>query len=399
MVERVELIMYELVSFEMRVNPPARLKLDGRAPKTDEPREAGRSGLRSHRFRRDACRSMRAPRCLSLQKMTRLPVSRAAPALLALVLAALSFGCARAQPGEPLVALPQAVALDPGKVALGARLFDDRRFARDNSIACSSCHDLARGGADTRPGSRVFSAATGDARHVFNTPTVFNAGLNYRQQWTGGARTLEDLVDKVVSSPLVFASSWQATLDKLAADKALVAEFQRLYPPRGLSREAVQDSLASFQRSLITPSRFDRYLRGETQAITSEEKRGYERFKDYGCVGCHQGVNVGGNMLQRFGAMNDYFADRRKAGVPAGAGDEGRFRVTREARDRHVFKVPSLRNVALTAPYFHDGSAATLDEAVDVMFRYQLGRSAPPEDRALIVRFLNSLTGERFKTP
>lgn len=329
--------------------------------------------------------------------MIRFTLPRIAPALLCLAMAAAAGGHAGAQSNEPLVALPPPLALEPGKVALGARLFEDRRFARDDSLACASCHDLGRGGIDTRPGSRAFSTGTGGVKHVFNTPTVYNAGFNYRQQWTGGARTLEDLVDKVVSSPLVFDSSWPAVLGKLAADKALVAEFQRLYPQRGLGKETVQDSLAMFQRSLTTPSRFDRYLRGDAGAISADEKRGYERFKAYGCVGCHQGVNVGGNMLQRFGAMNDYFADRLKAGLPPAAGDEGRFRVTGKDEDRHVFKVPSLRNVALTAPYFHNGSAATLEEAVDVMFRYQLGRAAPPDDRALIVKFLNSLTGDRFR--
>src|SRR5205814_1144734 len=132
-------------------------------------------------------------------------------------------------------------------------------------------------------------------------------------------------------------------------------------------------------------------------AISGDERRGYERFKAYGCVGCHQGVNVGGNMLQRFGAMNDYFADRAKAGVPITEADRGRFNVTKKPEDMYVFKVPSLRNVALTAPYFHNGSAATLEEAVDVMFRYQLGRAAPAEDKTLIVKFLKSLNGERFK--
>ena len=159
----------------------------------------------------------------------------------------------------------------------------------------------------------------------------------------------------------------------------------------------MQDALAVFQRSLITPSRFDRYLRGDANAISGDERRGYERFKAYGCVGCHQGVNVGGNMLQRFGAMNDYFADRVKAGVALTDGDRGRFNATKKEADMHVFKVPSLRNVALTAPYFHNGSAATLEDAVDVMFRYQLGRTAPADDKALIVKFLKSLTGEQFK--
>jgi cytochrome c peroxidase len=301
--------------------------------------------------------------------------------------------------GEPLVALPPAPSLDASQVALGARLFADRRFAKDESLACSTCHDLARGGADTRPDSRRYSAGIGKSRHIFNTPSVYNAAFNYRQQWTGGARTLDELVDKVVRSPLVFDSSWPAILGKLAADPPLAAEFERVYPGRGVTRETVQDALGAFERSLVTPSRFDRYLRGDAGAISADEKRGYERFKAYGCVGCHQGVNVGGNMMQRFGAMNDYFADRRKAGIAPAPGDAGRFLVTRKDEDLHVFKVPSLRNVALTAPYFHDGSAATLGEAVDVMFRYQLGRAAPAEDKRLIIEFLRSLTGERFKAP
>lgn len=302
-----------------------------------------------------------------------------------------------AQAVEPLAALPAGPVLDQGAVALGARLFADRRFGRDDSLACASCHDLSRGGVDSRPGSQLFSSAVGTARHIYNTPTVYNAALNYRQQWTGGSRSLEEVVDKVVRSPLVFDSSWPATLAKLATDPELVAAFERVYPKRGLSQETVQDSLATFQRSLLTPSRFDRYLRGEAGAISDEERRGYETFKAYGCVGCHQGVNVGGNMVQRFGAMNDYFADRAKAGLPAGEGDAGRFRVSKRQEDLHVFKVPSLRNVALTAPYFHNGSAATLEEAVDVMFRYQLGRAAPAQDKALIVKFLHSLTGEQFE--
>ena len=329
--------------------------------------------------------------------MNRRLLSRAIRAGLCVAAAVASAG-ALCQGSEPLVALSPGPALDPGKVALGARLFGDRRFARDDSLACASCHDLAGGGVDTRPGSRTFSSATGQVKHIFNTPTIYNVGLNYRQQWTGGAQTLEELVDKVVNSPLVFASSWPAVLGKLEADKALVADFRRAYPQSGLTKESVQDALAVFQRSLTTPSRFDRFLRGDASAISSDERSGYERFKAYGCVGCHQGVNVGGNMLQRFGAMKDYFADRLKAGRAAAPGDEGRFRVTKKQEDLHVFKVPSLRNVALTAPYFHDGSAATLEDAVDVMFRYQLGRSAPAQDKALIVKFLHSLSGEQFRS-
>ena len=177
---------------------------------------------------------------------------------------------------------------------------------------------------------------------------------------------------------------------KLRQDSALAAEFSTIYQD-GITNRNIVDATATFTRSLITPSRFDRYLRGDGQAINSEELRGYERFKSYGCVACHQGVNVGGNMFQKFGVMGDYFQDRGNIT----SADLGRFNVTKREADKHVFMVPSLRNVELTAPYFHDGSAPTLEAAVEVMFKYQLGRTAPLEDKALIIKFLKTLTGEQ----
>jgi cytochrome c peroxidase len=221
---------------------------------------------------------------------------------------------------------------------------------------------------------------------------VWNAAFNFRQLWTGGAATLEEVVDRVVKSPMVFDSNWGDVLTKLGQDAGLVGNMKQVYP-EGVTAQTVSDALAVYQRSLTTPSRFDKFLRGDASAINAEEKKGYARFKAYGCVACHQGVNVGGNMFQRFGALNDYFADRVKAGRPLTEADNGRFKVTRKEQDRHLFKVPSLRNVAQTAPYFHDGSAATLEDAVDVMFRYQLGRTAPPDDKAAIVAFLKTLSG------
>ena len=301
-----------------------------------------------------------------------------------------------AQSDEPITPLPQNLKFDPAKVALGARLFSDVRFARDNSVSCMSCHNLAKGGSDTRADGKVLSTGAAGVRHIFNTPTVYNSGFNFRQQWTGGAESLEALIDAVVNGKRVFNSSWPEVVGKLAADKDLAASFNKVYPGQGVTKVSISDALAVFQRSLITPARFDRYLRGDANAISADERRGYERFKAYGCVGCHQGVNVGGNMFQRFGAMNDYFADRAKSGALT-EGDKGRYLVTKKDEDMHVFKVPSLRNVALTAPYFHNGSAPTLENAVDVMFRYQLGRTAPADDKALIIKFLKTLTGEQFK--
>jgi cytochrome c peroxidase len=297
---------------------------------------------------------------------------------------------------EPLSPLPPPPKVDPARVALGERLFDDARLSRDGRVACATCHNLSAGGIDTRPQGRVFSKGVGGVDHLVNTPTVFNAALNFRQQWTGGADSLNDLTDKVVTSKRVFDTRWEDVIARLGADAALKADFAKAYPA-GLTRETVMDALSTFQKTLLTPSRFDRYLRGDATAITPLEKTGYERFKAYGCVGCHQGVNIGGNMLQRFGAVNDYFADRVKAGHPLTEGDRGRYNVTHKLEDMHIFKVPSLRNVALTAPYFHDGSAATLEDAVAVMFKYQLGRVPPPNDAVAIVAFLKSLTGEQFK--
>ena len=179
-------------------------------------------------------------------------------------------------------------------------------------------------------------------------------------------------------------------LGKLTQDGALELQMKQSYPD-GLKAENIQDAIAVYERSLITPnSRLDRYLRGDKSAVSGDELHGYQLFKQYGCVACHQGVNMGGNMFQKFGVMGDYFGKR---GNPTDA-DLGRYSVTKIESDKHVFKVPSLRNVALTAPYFHDGSAKTLSEAVDVMFKYQLGRLAPVQDKDLIVKFLHTLSGE-----
>jgi len=287
---------------------------------------------------------------------------------------------------EPLRALPATIKLDERKVELGRRLFAEPRLARDNSVSCASCHDFSHGGADPRARSTGVGGAVGAA----NAPSVFNAGFNFRQLWNGSAASLEEFVDRLIKNPKVFDSAWPEVVGKLNHDGDFAAEFRAVYPD-GITGKNIVDSIATFTRSLITPSRFDRYLRGDAAAISQEELQGYVKFKSYGCVACHQGMNVGGNMFQKFGVMGDYFQQRGNI-TPA---DLGRFNVTQREIDKYVFKVPSLRNVELTAPYFHDGSAPTLEAAVEVMFKYQLGRSAPPEDKALIVKFLKTLTGER----
>ena len=287
---------------------------------------------------------------------------------------------------EALKPLPAVPALDPAKVELGRQLFNEPRLSANNTLSCASCHHLASGGADDKPFSIGF-----DGKPVeLNTPSVFNASLNFKQFWNGRVDTLEAQVEHVVISPVEMGSDWKTVVQNLAAMPTYQAAFKQAYPD-GVTAANVQDALATYERTLLTlNSRFDQYLLGNTEILTIQEKYGYQRFKEYGCIACHQGINIGGNMFQKFGVMGDYFKAR---GNPVES-DLGRYLLTQDEEDRHVFKVPSLRNVAVTAPYFHDASAKTLQEAVDVMFKYQLGRTPSQEDKDLIVQFLKTLTGE-----
>jgi len=306
-------------------------------------------------------------------------------ALMAAGLAALSQEPDTSRTAEPIAPIPVAGALDAAKVRLGERLFRDVRLSQDNKFACASCHGLDQGGDDGRTRS-----IGGDGRPLdFNTPTVFNAALSFRLNWRGNFRTLEEQAEAVLLDPRLMATSWETLIAKLQADQTYKDQFASAYgqPP---ARPLVLDALATFERSLLTPrAPFDRWLAGERDAIGPEEKRGYELFKSHGCVACHQGVNVGGNLFQRFGVFDDPHVT-----VPPTRADLGRFALTGKAEDRSVFRVPSLRNVARTAPYFHDGRAATLDDAVAEMGRIQLGRVLAPQEIGLIVRFLNALSGE-----
>ena len=285
---------------------------------------------------------------------------------------------------EPIQPLPDTLPnLDPRKIELGRALFHDRRLSKDDTIACVTCHDLFTGGDDGRPVSVGVEGRTGP----INAPTVYNVALNFTQFWDGRAPTLEEQIDGPVQSPIELGSLWPEVLEKLNVHESYPDRFYEIYPD-GITRTTVKNAIAEFMRSLTTPNnRFDKWLKGDVQAITREEKRGYALFKYYGCSSCHQGANVGGNMFQVFGVINDYFKQRGNITEA----DLGRFNVTGNPQDRHAFKVPSLRLAALTAPYLHDGSAATLKDAVDVMFRFQLGRDAPESDKNAIVTFLKTL--------
>lgn len=292
---------------------------------------------------------------------------------------------ASAHGDEPIHPLPEPPALDPEKVALGRLLFHDKRLSADNSLACVSCHDLGRGGVD----GRVVSTGVGGIAGEINAPSVLTAAFNFRQFWDGRAASLEEQAGGPIVNPKEMASTWGQVLGKLKADPEMRETFRRLYAD-GLTPGNVTSAIADFERSLPRPSRFDRWLKGEPAAISGDEEAGYQLFKKYGCVGCHQGANVGGNLYQRFGIMAPYYAEK----ASFTKADLGRYNITGKDEDRYVFKVPSLRNVALTAPYFHDGSAPRLEEAVAIMGRYQLGIDLPPGDVKLITAFLASLSGE-----
>lgn len=304
-----------------------------------------------------------------------------------MALASCWAGAAAAQAlvNEPIRPLPLKAVGDPARIALGARLFVDPRFSRDSTHSCATCHQLRRGGVD----GKALSIGPDGKPARFNTPTVYNSSFNFRQTWTGSYSGVGQLLDHVITKPAVFADSWDLMAARLTRDEALSAQFKEVYGD-ALRPAYVRDALDQYLRSLVTPSRFDRYLRGEAGAITAEEERGYLRFKSFGCAACHQGINAGGNLFQKLGAM------REMPGLEASGADLGRYQITKRNVDRHVFRVPGLRNVALTAPYFHDGSVETLEQAVELMFKYQLGRTASQQDKELIVRFLHTLSGEKL---
>jgi cytochrome c peroxidase len=287
---------------------------------------------------------------------------------------------------EATIAPLETIVTDGDKTALGARLFVDTRLSRDGTKSCNTCHDLNRGGINPSIRPSVTGPHAG-----FDTLSIFNAALNYRFGWLADHRTLEEINEESILDADVMGSDWATVLHRLREDREFDAAFQTSFGSEW-GRQAVLDVLGEFQRSLITPnSRFDRYLAGKKDAITPAEEQGYRLFQGYGCISCHQGRNIGGNLVQKFGVFSGPEGNGRPQLSEA---DLGRFAVSGLELDRHVFRVPSLRNVAVTGPYLHNGSVSTLAEVIAIMGRTQLGREISQADIASIVAFLGSLTGE-----
>ncbi len=287
---------------------------------------------------------------------------------------------------EPVFPIPDIEPLDEDRVALGRALFHDTRLSKTNTISCASCHDLSKGGADGLAKSVGIHGLVGD----INSPSVFNTRFHFKQFWDGRAEDLLEQVNGPVENHKEMGMSWPEVIVNLQQDADYVKRFKKTYE-EGLTTDNVRDAIVTFEKSLVTPnSRFDLYLKGDDQAISAEEKEGYAIFKRIGCTVCHEGKLLGGNMFQTMGKMANYFEDRGNITEA----DYGRFNVTGNEEDRYKFKVPSLRNVELTAPYFHDGSAETLEEAVQVMSKYQLGLQLSQDEVDKIVLYLKTLTGE-----
>lgn len=285
--------------------------------------------------------------------------------------------------GNAIEPVPLTQNRDPRKVALGRSLFNDSRLSGGNGTSCASCHLPTMGFTDGLAISRGLPGHPG----IVHTPTLFNVGLNSRFTWSGRLLSLEDHTNSVVESKMTMGAKWEDVIATLNKDAGLVAEFGALFED-GINRQNVIEAIVAYESSLNTPNApFDRFLRGDQAAIGEEAKLGYQLFKDYGCISCHQGVNVGGNMLQVFGIFGKPGAVKLTE-IPGSATKTG------ISEDRPVFRVPSLRNVAVTAPYFHDGSAKTLREAIDVMASNQLGRKITDLDASRLEEFLKSLTGE-----
>jgi len=279
----------------------------------------------------------------------------------------------------PIKPIPNEIKVDAKKVQLGKKLFSDPLLSKDGTISCATCHDLQNGGDD---GLKFSFGIKGQEGNI-NSPTVYNAVFNFRQFWDGRAKDLKEQATGPIENPVEMGHTMANAVKILKQSKTYRENFNDVYP-NGITKDNIADAIAEFEKTLITPdSPFDRYLKGDKEAISQKAKEGYILFESKGCILCHHGVNVGGNFYNKFGIYED--ADTEHL---------GRYNITKREEDKHVFKVPSLRNIALTAPYMHDGRASTLKEAVELMTKYQLGRYMEPGDTEAIVAFLESLTGK-----
>lgn len=293
---------------------------------------------------------------------------------------------------ESIRPIPDKVDYDPEKAALGKELYSDTRLSADGTISCATCHDVKTGGVDNKSYSEGIDGQLGGV----NAPTTFNAVFNFVQFWDGRAA---DLAEQAAGPPLnpveMGSKDFEEIADRIAEDEDFTKRFTDVYP-EGLNEQTITDAIAEYEKTLLTPnSPFDRYLKGDMSAMSKEQIEGYKIFKEYNCNSCHAGVNMGGLSYEMMGKRKNYFKDREltlKSGLTDG--DNGRWAQTGVERDRYRFKTPSLRNVSLTWPYYHDGSVETLEEAIAKMARFQVGKTMPKAKVDKVKLFLDAQTGE-----
>ena len=279
---------------------------------------------------------------------------------------------------EPITPIPTTITVNQEKVALGKELFFDTLLSKNNTISCASCHDLENGGDDGLKFSFGIDGQEGD----INSPTVYNSIFNFRQFWNGSAKDLHAQAQGPIENPIEMGNNFKTLIKTLKATK-YKEKFQKIYKD-GITQNNIAEAIAEYEKTLITPNApFDKYLKGDKNAISQEQKDGYELFKSKGCIACHHGINIGGNLYNKFGVMKNINSKRL-----------GRYEVTNKEEDKYYFKVPSLRNIDNTAPYLHDGRYDNLRDVVKFMARYQLGRVVTDDEINKIVSFLHSLTGE-----
>jgi cytochrome c peroxidase len=284
---------------------------------------------------------------------------------------------------EPIQPIAPASDIDLAKVELGKKLYFDPRLSKSGFISCNSCHNLSMGGTDNLPSS----IGHGWQQGPINSPTVLNSSMNVAQFWDGRAKDLKEQAAGPIANPGEMAFTHTLAVDMLASIPAYVKEFKLVFGAEEITIDHVTDAIAEFEKTLVTPnSRFDQWLLGDESALTAQEQQGYELFKSSGCVACHNGPAAGGNTFQKMGLVQPYQTDNPAQGLAGVTGNDA---------DRFKFKVPTLRNVELTYPYFHDGATNSLTKAVDIMGRLQLGREFTPEETTRIVAFLKTLTGEQ----
>lgn len=292
---------------------------------------------------------------------------------------------------EQILPLPTKVEYNKEKALLGKKLYFDPILSKDNSVSCASCHNLELGGVDNLQYSYGIDGKLGN----INTPTVLNAIYNFRQMWDGRAKNLSHQIQFPITNPNEMGNDFNNIIKTLSNDNYYNKAFNKIYKD-GITKENIGNALEEFQKTLVTPSAFDEYLRGDENALTSNQKKGYELFQKKGCISCHNGINIGGGLFARFGLIDNTITDilENKEKYEGENPHFGLYNVTKNDFDKYYFKVPSLRNVALTGPYLHDGRVETLKEAISSIAKAQLGLNLTDEEVLLIEEFLKSLNGK-----